>query len=490
MRHSLALLLVFTGFAVAADPLPVTVDWSRTVAQSHTELTIQVCPEPPLRRGYPIHDQLWKALREMKSNVARIQFWHPYPRLGVAELEPPHDGVTSWDFSLIDPIVLDFVAASEGRPVMLNLSTPPQWMYRTPQPVPYPKDPDEITWKYMQGTELRDPALKEIVDYYHRVASWYIKGGFTDEAGKWHESGHHLKIAWWEVLNEVEQEHDVTPTQYNAIYDAVVADLHKLDPEMKFSGMALAQPALTAEYIHTFLDPRLHKPGTPLDMFAYHFYAAADSDESDETQQRTFFHKADQFMATVRYIESIHRRLAPKTKTFINELGSFSPETLGANQPIPASYWTLSGSMFAYLYPQLVREGIDLIGAAELIDYPGQFAGATLVDWVTGKPNARYWVVKLLRDNFGPGDALVQTSNPSQSFSAQAFVTPKGERKLLLVNKRDHEVTLTLAIPSDANSKMEYVDQTTGYGPPAPLALTGSLVTLRSQAVAVITLKQ
>jgi hypothetical protein len=146
--------------------------------------------------------------------------------------------------------------------------------------------------------------------------------------------------------------------------------------------------------------------------------------------------------------------------------------------------------MFAYLYPQLVREGIDLIGAAELIDYPGQFAGATLVDWVTGKPNARYWVVKLLRDNFGPGDALVQTSNPSQSFSAQAFVTPKGERKLLLVNKRDHEVTLTLAIPSDANSKMEYVDQTTGYGPPAPLALTGSLVTLRSQAVAVITLKQ
>jgi hypothetical protein len=488
MRHILA-LLALAGFAVAADPPAVTVDWSRTIARSQTELTIQVCPEPPLRRGYPIHDQLWKALRDMKSNVARIQFWHPYPRLGVAELEPPHDGVTSWDFSLIDPIVLDFVAASEGRPVMLNLSTLPQWMYRTPESVPYPKDPDEITWKYTQSTELRDPSLKEIVDYYHRVASWYVKGGFTDEAGKWHESGHHLKIAWWEVLNEVEQEHDISPAQYNAIYDAVVEDLHKLDPEMKFSGLALATPATGAEYIHTFLNPKDHKPGMPLDMFSYHFYAAGDVDESAEMQQRTFFHKADQFMATVHYVESIHRRLSPQTKTFINELGSFSPETLGTNQPIPASYWTLSGSMFAYLYPQLVREGIDLIGAAELIDYPGQFAGATLVDWVTGQPNARYRVLKLLRDNFGPGDTLVQTGLPSPFVAAQAFVTPKGERKLLIVNKRDHEVTLTLPVATSAQSQMDYVDPTTGSQPPGSTVLTGNSITLRSQAVAVITLK-
>ncbi|MGD0578641.1 MAG: glycosyl hydrolase family 39, partial [Bryobacteraceae bacterium] len=260
MRLTLAVLL-FAGIAAAADPPAITVDWSRTVAKSRTELSIQVCPEPPLRRGYPIHDQLWKALREMKSNGARIQFWHPYPRLGVAELEPPRDGATAWDFSLIDPIVLDFVAASEGRPVMFNFSTLPQWMFRTPQPVPYPKDPDEITWKYTQASELRDPSLKEIVDYYHRLASWYIKGGFSDEAGKWHESGHHLKVAWWEVLNEIEQEHEISPAQYNAIYDAVVEDLRKLDPEMKFSGLALAGPGSGAEYIHTFLDPKKHKPG-------------------------------------------------------------------------------------------------------------------------------------------------------------------------------------------------------------------------------------
>jgi hypothetical protein len=145
--------------------------------------------------------------------------------------------------------------------------------------------------------------------------------------------------------------------------------------------------------------------------------------------------------------------------------------------------------MFAYLYPQLVREGIDLIGAAELIDYPGQFAGATLVDWVTGKPNARYWVVKLLRDHFGPGDTLVQTDHPLQVISAQAFITAKGERKLLLVNKRDHEVTLALPVAAGARTKMDFVDPTTGFEPPGSRELTDRSVTLLPQAVAVITLK-
>ena len=34
--------------------------------------------------------------------------WLPYPRLVVAELEPPTGTKTSWDFSLIDPLTRDF----------------------------------------------------------------------------------------------------------------------------------------------------------------------------------------------------------------------------------------------------------------------------------------------------------------------------------------------------------------------------------------------
>ncbi len=472
--------------SAASPDRTITVDWNKVVAQSRTSLSIQVCPEPPMRRGSPIHDQIYGALRDMKIDYARLQPWYPYPRLGVAELEPPEDGKTSWDFSLIDPIVLDFFAAAEGRPIMLNFSTLPQWLFKTAKPVPFPADPDEITWNYGGGNELRDPSLKEVVDYYHRLASWYMKGGFQDEYGKWHKSGHQYKVDYWEVLNEFDLEHSLSPRQYTAIYDAVVADLRKLAPGMKFSGLALAIPSEHPEYFEYFLNPQNHQPGIPLDMVSYHFYATPDRDETIETQQHTFFAMADRFLATVRYIDSIRQRWSPATRTYINELGSFTPDALGKDSQIPPSYWTLSGSMFAYLYPQLVRIGIDIIAAAELIDYPGQFAGATLVDWETGKPNARYWVVKLLRDHFGPGDTLVETGHPRQMMLAQAFITSRGEHKILLINKRNNPITLKL--PDGARGKMDYVDQTTGFNPPGSLELEEATITLRPQAVAVVTL--
>ena len=56
--------------------------------------------------------------------------------------------------------------------------------------------------------------MKEIGDYYGRLFSWYTQGGFTDEFGKRHESGYHYSIPYWEVLNEIEFEHQMTPETY------------------------------------------------------------------------------------------------------------------------------------------------------------------------------------------------------------------------------------------------------------------------------------
>ena len=53
-----------------------------------------------------------------------------------------------------------------GRPVFMNISTIHQWMFKADKPVSYPSDPDEITWSYEQGTELRDPTIKEVTDYW------------------------------------------------------------------------------------------------------------------------------------------------------------------------------------------------------------------------------------------------------------------------------------------------------------------------------------
>lgn len=98
-----------------------------------------------------------------------------------------------------------------------------------------------------------------------------------------------------------------------------------------------------------------------------------------------------------------------------------------------------------------------------LIDYPGQFAATSLLNWDTGQPNARYRVLNLLRDNFNPGDKLVETHLESAPVLAQASVTSRGERKILLVNKRDRQIEVS--VPGSGGGAAEVVDVTTGSSP-------------------------
>ena len=180
-------------------------------------------------------------------------------------------------------------------------------------------------WDYTQGTELRDPSGKELGDYYGRLVSWYVNGGFTDENGVRHESGYHYKFPVWEVLNEVESEHSTTPEQYTERYDAIVEAIHRVSPETKFMGMALGAPSDHPEFVEYFLNPANHKPGIPLDFISYHFYAVPHPSQTIADWQYTFFDQADGFLNTVRYIENIRKRLSPQTKTDTDELGVILP---------------------------------------------------------------------------------------------------------------------------------------------------------------------
>ena len=240
---------------------------------------------------------------------------------------------------------LDFLNATKGHSVVLNFSTIPAWMFKTPKPVVYPSDPDQVTWDYTQGNELRDPTGKELGDYFARLVSWYVSGGFTDEYGKRHDSGHHFSIPYWEVLNEPDFEHNTTAEQYTARYDAIVAAIHKVSPSTKFVGVSLAIPNVHPEVFEYFLNRQNHQPRTPLDMISYHFYAIPTPDQSPDVQQYTFFTQADGFLDTVGYIEAIRNRLSPETGTTVNEIGCISADDLAQNMPghvtkdIVNSYW-------------------------------------------------------------------------------------------------------------------------------------------------------
>jgi hypothetical protein len=482
-----------SAYAIGGEPvgeIDVKVDWTRVEFVSKTIPTLQVVVNPLLRRGAPIHDQAFQALRDLEADDVRFVPWFPYPRLAVAELLPPTADHTYWDFSLIDPVVFDFMDATHGHAVVLNFSTIPQWMLKTAKPVDTPSDPDEVDWGYEEGTELRDPSMKEVSDYFARLVGWYTQGGFTDELGHRHESGHHYKVDYWEILNEPEYEHAIEPQMYTRLYDAMSTAIHQVDPRIKFVGISLATPSKSPEFFEYFLDSRNHLPGIPLDAISYHFYAVPSGDESSDVHPFTFFEQADHFLDTVRYAESIRRRLSPQTQTMLNEIGTIRPEDIGpadpAAAPLPASYWNLSGAVYAYLYGQLAGLGIDVVGESQLVGYPTQFPSVSMVDWTTGRPNARYWVLKILRENFGPSDKLVETKLGSPSVYAQGFVTAQGKKKFLVVNKRDRVTRLLL--PGAIHSRMEIVDQSTGFNPPLSSEMTSQYLTLSGFAVAVVTL--
>src|SRR6202158_3791700 len=111
-----------------------------------------------------------------------------------------------------------------------------------------------------------------------------------------------------------------------------------------------------------------------------------------------------------------------------------------------------------------------------------------MLDWNTVKPNSRIRVLSLLRENFGPGDKIVETEPFNRSVDSYlyslAVVKPDGKRRILLVNKRDRQ--FDVAIPGATGGQEDYVDQTTGFDPPGSAKLASEKITLNGLSVAVV----
>ena len=140
--------------------------------------------------------------------------------------------------------------------------------------------------------------------------------------------------------------------------------------------------------------------------------------------------------------------------------------------------------MYAYIFLELAKIGIDVAGESQLVGYPTQFPSVSMMNWENGKPNARFWVLKLLKDNFGKGDKLVSTHSNVPGVVAQGILTSNG-RKILLINKEQKDTQFQL--PSfTSNISISYVDTTTGENPPVKKHLTGNTIKLGGFSVAVV----
>jgi Glycosyl hydrolases family 39 len=653
--------------AHAADAVSLPLDWNAPATTSVTTPTLQVVVNPAIRRESPVHDAVYRALGNLHTDYVRFVPWFPYPKLGVAELEAPADSRTSWDFSLIDPLVEDFAKATRDRSTILNFSTIPEWMWQntpwtvqdgalhvtggdngiaasgtdwtdytvttavtplatalhngapyaqagwlvrmrdprngygfllsnypysspaaagyivfvvfedggvssvratelpwavepgTPYqvrtrvsgdelavtvagtdvltvhdstfaagtvgfrehgsesavfddvavtaaggqtlltddfsdaglsrwtvPVVFPEDPDTPVWNYSQGRHLAVP-VSEVADYYRRLVSWYTAGGFTDEYGTFHRSPHHYRLPYWEVLNEPDLEHSISPQDYTKLYDAIVTAIREVSPRTRFVGLALAD-AGSLDYYRYFLDRDNHAPGVPLDLISYHFYARPGADDTADDYGPTCFPQADRFIGTVGQIEEIRTSLAPATRTTVNELGTILPgaATQADPAPIPDAYWNFSGGLYAYVFARLALLGIDIVGESQLMGHPGQYPSVSLLDWTTGEPNARYRVLQLLLAEIRPGCGLTEIAGmPSDSLYVLG-VTADDRRKLLMVNKTNSPVP----VRADGlrGARVRIVDQQSAGGDIRDERSTDDTFTLGGYAVAVATL--
>ncbi|HZZ37857.1 MAG TPA: hypothetical protein VFE06_01920 [Acidobacteriaceae bacterium] len=480
----------------------VSANWNRTERVSVTVPTTQILAHKLTLRGQPTHGPEFKALRDLKTDDTRLQLWFSVTRQAVLEIKPPTATQTFWDFQYADPLMEDFYANTTGKR-HINMGTIPRWMFNVP-PKDVPEDPAASFYPYTDGTDgklLKDPSGRQFAEYQARIYQWYTQGGFTDELGKYHKSGFHYKIEYWDVLNEPDFENHINVEQFTRIYDAVTAAIHRIDPHVQFFSPEVSGSEVPwAKY---FLNGKNHAPGSlPIAWFTFHNYVDATNDPS--TWQAKYFTDpangptdgapAKALVERIEEVLRIRDELSPKTRVIVDEMGTFNDvkkgeEACRANEPYNVYnplYWNAEGANWAYIFIYSERLGLPLQSMSQMDGYRTQCPSISMFDYETNRPNAHYYALYLISHNFGPGDKLVPTQSSSSDIEAQASITSSG-RKILLVNTSDKSVPVTLGDAYKGNGlRAQVVDEQSGEQPPRVEQLHGSQITLAPFAVAVV----
>jgi hypothetical protein len=519
-------VLFFQGvsFAHCDKVAKVVIDWEHVTAISKTVATLQVVANPVLNtKTSPVAPKLFQNLRDLQADLVRYVPWFPYPLVGVAELEPPNADTrtTSWNFTselqqqfldtfhaVTDPPLpssssSDSTSSAKKR-VVINFSTQPTWMFNTTDWSYNNKDPDKANWNYPRGRWI-NTTTKLVADYYGRLASWIIKGNFLDEFGTLIEGGPALgdKITHWEIFNEPDGEHGLTPEQYNTLFDAVVRAIRNdADPDHRIQFVGLAMEGHNQwDFWKTFLTKENHEPDTQdavvSGMASFHWYGSPSS----RTNVSTFVKPFEQiyiFLNEVDKIIAMRDDLSPTTALAVNEAGVIPPDDnkIGVEDS-PPIYYNMAAAVFTVLVSELSVKGIDLVGSSQFCGCPEiplwdisdrQFPGVSMTNWTTGSGNPRYWALKLYLQYFGPGDKIVASSpvGPSDDkIFLQARITKYHNKYVIIVvNKTDQQQTVKLKHLIGA--RVSIVDETTHDQPWKEYTSNSRSLNLEPFAVAVV----
>ncbi|CAF1343299.1 unnamed protein product [Adineta steineri] len=577
-----------------ADPIVIEVSWTAHDYDLHTIPSLQLVTNPLVSRQFsPVSKEIFANLKQLNAEYARYAVWFPYPKLAVAELDPPsgllqcgnvgedyplhlsceqNGGVISqidfasygtamgacgqmkqgschaensssivqricigqksctiiatndifgdpcygtlkrllvqmecnppqnntyWNFTYMDPMLEDFLDATDGHSRIISFSTQPTWLFQQDTPHIYPDNATYIDWGYPVGTKFVDESMQALGDYYGRVVAWYTRAGFIDEYGLKHNSGYEYNWDYTEIFNEIEGEHQMSIEYYTRAYDAVIQGIrrHTNNYDMKYVGMALENHNEFNFYKY-FLNHSNHAPDIPLDMISYHFYAIGTS-RTDPQSWENFFPQLDKFTIEVEQIEQIRKNLSPQTRTTIDELGVILPNDNDPNAPLfPLIYWNAAAALYAYSWGKLSRQNIDVVGHSQLVGYPQlpnlqlepQYPSVALLNWTTGEGTAKYWISKLLIDTADiDNDQAVITRTTDvgdQNIFSQAFTGKNNRRWVLIINKR--YASMNVSLSGCTGGKMQIINEASGFGPPTEITLTSNQITLTPFAIAIV----
>ncbi len=72
------------------DPIFINITWSVIDYDLHTIPTVQVVTNPLLSRQFsPVYKEIFASLAQLNAEYVRYAVWFPYPKMAVAELDPP-----------------------------------------------------------------------------------------------------------------------------------------------------------------------------------------------------------------------------------------------------------------------------------------------------------------------------------------------------------------------------------------------------------------
>lgn len=422
-----------------------------------TQVSIDLSMPGPLTQvALSTNVDTWTELTPPSTSAAQaslgvLQTWNPpLVRLhfGFREDQPvlPEATPGQWDFQRLD----DAISQLRARNIsfVLNVRHAPPWMY------------DSVG-------QLPDQNFPAFATYMARLVGWYNAGGFTDDLGVFHASGHEHWVPTWEVWNEPKSGAEIpgpvpdrraapwmTAERFARLYDQSVEAMRAVDPTIQTGGPALGSYP-DNDYLRTFVA----NEHAPLDFFSFHFYAATDPQEPDAQVLGAV--TGDRFLQRVIANRQMLDQLRPgqHIPIWIDEVGfneiAHAPFDLRGAEPI-------SYAFVADTFINAEQQGVAMLDQFHILGN----AQLGLLDINSLQPYRQYWFYRLLAQLFPPGLTLypVSVSGSGGALIALAALTPDRQSLRILV------ANLQVAHAADVNGSgvphtVRLVVYTAGLGP-------------------------